>query len=229
MYILQCQVPTNLGVGQPNVAHNSSLSRRRIPHLHTSALYWNQIKSKLPGFSLRPKDFFSGFFFIKKMKYAYKNRVLTQVPNSKEPHTTTAVARKTLRSDPCPSLPLYGAFPAAAPGPDAAMAPHAPLAPGGAAAGSHRATGSGSCCAPRPSCRVAVGRCQRLRWRKETEGAALQWSSSGDAAADEGSVAAIPGGTEGVRLNCFTGRCFQVLNCLHQVTHSNPNDDPGLV
>jgi len=177
----------------------------------------------------KTEGFFFWIFFIKKMKYAYKNRVLTQVPNSKEPHTTTAVARKTLHSDPCPSLPLYGAFPAAAPGPDAAMAPHAPLAPGGAAAGSHRATGSGSCCAPRPSCRVAVGRCQRLRWRKETEGAALQWSSSGDAAADEGSVAAIPGGTEGVRLNCFTGRCFQVLNCLHQVTHSNPNDDPGLV
>ena len=198
MYILQCQVPTNLGVGQPNVAHNSSLSRRRIPHLHTSALYLNRIKSMLPGFSLRPKDYFFLDFYKENEVYAYKNIVLTQVPNSKEPHTTTAVARKTIHSDPCPSLPLYGAFQAAAPGPDAAMAPHAPLAPGGTAAGRHRVTSSGSCCAPRPSCRVAVGRCQRLRWRKETEGAALQWSSSGDAAPDKGSVAAIPGGTERV-------------------------------
>jgi hypothetical protein len=139
-------------------------------------------------------------FFLKRRKYAYKEIVvLTQVPNSKEPHTTTAVARKTIHSDPCSSLPLYGASPAAAPAPDpdAAMPPRAPLTPGGAAAGSQRrATGSNSC-ATRPSCREAAGRCQRLRWRKETEGAALQWSSSGDApAAGEGSVAAIPGGTE---------------------------------
>jgi hypothetical protein len=145
-----------------------------------------------------PKDFFLDFYKENEV-YAYKNIVLTQVPNSKEPHTATAVARKTIHSDPCPLLPLYGAFPAAAPAPDAAMAPHAPLAPGGTAAGRHRATSSCSCCAPRPSCRVAVGRCQRLRWRKETEGAALQWSSSGDAAPDEESVAAIPGGTERVR------------------------------
>lgn len=143
--------------------------------------------------------FYFWIFYKENEVYAYKNIVLTQVPNSKEPHTATAVARKTIHSDPCPLLPLYGAFPAAAPAPDAAMAPHAPLAPGGTAAGRHRATSSCSCCAPRPSCRVAVGRCQRLRWRKETEGAALQWSSSGDAAPDEGSVAAIPGGTERVR------------------------------